>query len=69
MEMIKNIQIILGILFEYREIILFFSTIIFTVINVILSIFINSKYTSQINNNTNKKKEVKNIIKWKKVCK
>lgn len=52
---IKNIQIILPILFEYKEIILLLLTLLGTIFNIFFNIFISNKYINQVTYNTDKK--------------
>lgn len=52
--LIKNIQIILPILFEYKKIVILVLIVIGTIFNVFFNIFICNKYISQIDNYTNK---------------
>lgn len=55
MEILKNVQTILGILFEHYKYVILFLTIVLTVFNVILNTFIRKKYSSQIDKNANQK--------------
>lgn len=69
MEILKKVQIILGILFEHKDEIMLIAVIIMTALNVIFNIFITKKYAPQINDNANKKEGIKNIFKRIKIVK
>ena len=55
MDILKNVQTILGILFEHYKYVILFFTIALTAFNVILNILIRNKYSSQIDKNANQK--------------
>lgn len=53
MWIIKNVQTILGILFEHKELLIFIFTLVFTGISVVLNHRLNkASNVSNINNNT-----------------
>lgn len=54
MELIKNVQTILGILSEHKEDVMLFIAIILTILNVLLNVFVRYKNVSKINDNANK---------------
>lgn len=58
MEILKNVQTILGILFEHIEGVMLVIAICLTAFNVIFNIVIRNQYRSQINKGTNQKEEV-----------